>query len=384
MTAIPPETDPNPAADLAVVGAGPAGLMAATVAAEAGARVVVVERSDRVGGLLGLQVQALQGPRSMYRGRNGVELCRHLLETATSAGVLVVRGAAVSTIKTGALGGDRPSFRLFLGPPGGDSELTAEAVILATGSREPRPRFPGADLPGVLLCSEIQEMANLGGRLPGERALVVGSDNAGLLVAADLLAAGAEVLAIVEREPAIVGRRVNIAQLREAGVAILTSTTVLAAEGATRVESATIARLGRDGAAVQGTERSLDVDTICLAEARIPRAQLAAAMGCPTLELAALGGPVPVHDRLSATPVAGVYVCGDGAGVESGAAALETGRLAGLSAAASLGLAHPGADAQARLARRRLAFLRRGGRGRQRREAKRLLAAEARRLARGG
>ncbi len=89
-----------------------------------------------------------------------------------------------------------------------------------------------------------------------------------------------------------------------------------------------------------------------------------------------LGGPVPVHDRRMATPVPGVYVCGDAAGVESGGIALESGRLAGLLAAEELGRPHPRAEAERKLAVGRLAYLRRGRRGLPRRAAKKDLAAE--------
>lgn len=75
-----------------------------------------------------------------------------------------------------------------------------------------------------------------------------------------------------------------------------------------------------------------------------------------------------------ATSVAGLYVCGDGAGVENGAVALETGRLAGLFAAKELGYLHPQARLHERTARGRLGYLRRGQRGLLRRQAKVRLA----------
>jgi sarcosine oxidase subunit alpha len=74
------------------------------------------------------------------------------------------------------------------------------------------------------------------------------------------------------------------------------------------------------------------------------------------------------------TPVPGVYVCGDASGVENGAAALESGRLAGLYASGSLGYSLSDAEKHEKLARARLGYLRRGRRGAMRREAKARLA----------
>ena len=73
-----------------------------------------------------------------------------------------------------------------------------------------------------------------------------------------------------------------------------------------------------------------------------------------------------------------MYVCGDGSGVENGAVSLESGRLAGLAAAGYLGKSHPDAERLTKLAQGRLAYLRRGGRGHARREAKAALALAAR------
>ena len=97
------------------------------------------------------------------------------------------------------------------------------------------------------------------------------------------------------------------------------------------------------------------------------------------LHLPVMGGDTPAHDARLAAPIAGVYVCGDAAGVESGAVSLESGRLAGLAAAAYLGSPHPDSARLTSLARGRLAYLRRGRRGLVRREAKAALARAARR-----
>ena len=367
-------------ADIAVVGAGPAGLMAATIAARAGARVVLLEERSRTGGRLGLQVQPLQGPKSIYGGRDGVEFCRRLAEDAAWAGVQLVRDSRVSELRAAPSG--PPGFRLSFVSTQGDRVLEARTVVLATGSSEPRPLFPGSALPGVMPSRDVQVTANVQGVLPGQHVLVVGSDNSGLLIASNLREPGAHVVAVVDDSPEVLGREVNVAPLRDADVLFLTSSTVVAANGTKVLESATVASVDSSASTIRGTERSFELDTICLAGVRTPESDLAVQVGCPLQASEIMGGPVPVHDQQMGTPVPGLYVCGDVAGVENGAVSLESGRLAGLWAARGLGHVHPRAASQESLARGRLAYLRRGRRGHLRREAKAALVSEYRRVPR--
>ena len=360
--------------DVAVVGGGPAGLVAATVAAQAGASVEVFERDEWAGGRLGIQSQPLQGPSTIFSGVNGFQHCQRLRDAAEGAGARVTLGVEVTTVSPDV------GFRLTMRAKTDDQAvLAASCIVLATGSDEPRPNFPGADLVGVMLAGDAQVALNVRGQKMGGRVVMAGSDNAGLLIAQNLLDAGANVVAVVEESPRIVGRELNAAPLRRAGVEILTSTRVVSASGPLRLERVHVIQAIGHGA---DRRRSLEADALCIAWPRFPRAGLADQAGCPSVSLDILGGPVPVHARNMATPVPGLFVCGDVSGVESGAVAMESGRLAGLGAAAHLGLRHPDGQALARLARGRLGYLRRGHRGELRRAAKRTLHASHRRVMR--
>ena len=334
---------------------------------------MLLEGQSWAGGRLALQTQPLQGLASIYQGRSGVEFCRELIDEATSAGVEIILNSAVTDLR--AASSEPHRFDLTHASNEGKSEsCRARAVVLAVGSREPWMDFPGSTLRGVMLSGDAQEMLNVRGALPGKRVLMVGSDNAGLLIAANLLDAGADVVAVVDESSRIIGREVNAAPLRDAGVEVLTSTKLVAAHGENAVEAVTVD--------VSGAERTFDVDTICLAGPRAPESKLAALAGCSLHDIDIMGGYVPAHNRKMATPVAGLYVCGDAAGVENGAVSLESGRLSGLWAAAELGHTHPQAEAQERLARGRLGYMRRGHRGLMRRKAKASLASEYTRIER--
>lgn len=356
--------------DIAVIGGGPAGLTAATVAAQAGASVVLFERESWPGGRLGLQTQLLQGPRSIYGDINGVDFARSLAEDAAKSGVRIEPNTTVSHIV-------QASSELvveFVGDDDKRAVLRFRRVVLATGSWEPPPDFKGSKLSGVMLSGDAQVMLNVNSMLPGNKILMVGSDNAGLLIAQNLHDAGAEIVAVIDESAKLIGRDVNAAPLRDAGVELLTSTRLVKATGSDKVESATVATIDSSGNVVAGSERSFEVDTICLAEPRSPESGALEGLGTVLADEEDLGGRVPAHSRLMEISVPGIYVCGDASGVENGAAAIETGRLAGLYASKSLDYDHPDAQKYFNLARARLGYVRRGRRGLLKRDAKARLA----------
>ena len=142
--------------EIAIIGAGPAGLCAAVAAAEMGAQVTLIERNSRIGGQLIKQTQAF-------------------------------------------------------------FPLQAQKVIVATGASEKTLAFPNNDLPGVYGAGTVQTLRNVHGVMPGKRVLMVGSGNVGLIVSYQLLQAGVEVTSLIEAAPNIGGYLVHAAKLRRIG-----------------------------------------------------------------------------------------------------------------------------------------------------------------------
>lgn len=347
-----PDTAQNPAAShcgawrgeeweappqVAVVGAGPAGLCAAATAAELGARVAVYDENDRPGGQLFKQIHRFFGSQEHYAGVRGCEIGRQLVERARAAGVQVRLGTTVFGIFDG--------LRLGLYMPGQPVRyVQPERLVLAVGATERGMPFAGWTLPGVMGAGAAQTLMNIHRVLPGRRALMVGSGNVGLIVSYQLLQAGAHVVAVVESAPQVGGYAVHAAKLLRQGVPLLLSHTVVAAHGEEAVRAATVARLGEDGRPVAGTERCLEVDLICLAVGLTPQIELAQMAGCALDWDAARGGHVVRCDENRRTSVPPVYVAGDVSGIEEASTAMEEGTLAGISVAHSLGLV---ADAEA-------------------------------------
>jgi len=359
--------------DVAVIGSGVSGLLAAIEASKAGARVQLIDENARPGGQLFKQIHKFFGSRRHYAGIRGFDIGTRLLEAARDNGVEIMLNSSVFGV-----------FGKEIGIMTGEGHvrwLKAEAIILCCGASEKVILFPGWTLPGVMGAGAAQTLINVHRVLPGTRFLMVGSGNVGLVVAYQLLQAGADVVAIVEALPRVGGWGVHASKLLRCGVPILVSHTIKEALGRGHVEAATITALDTKYRPVPGSERDFEVDVICLAVGLKPNLELPLMAGCETMVLEDLGGRVPVHDANMETTQEGIYVAGDCAGIEEASTAMESGRLAGTAAAEKLGYLSPeeAYDVKEEI-RGVLDALREGPFGVERRRAKQLLTQRARTL----
>lgn len=349
--------------DVAVVGAGSAGLSAAYQAASAGAKVLVLDENRQPGGQLFKQIHKFFGSRAHQAGTRGYIIGRELLERTRQSGAEVWLDSLVYGMQK-----DKTLGVIHEGRP---CTVRAQKVIIAAGAKENYMAFPGSTLPGVMGAGAAQTMANVNRVLPGERVLMVGSGNVGLIVSYQLMQAGAEVAALVEGAPKIGGYGVHAGKIRRAGVPIYTGHTVKRVFGDGKVEGAEIAAVGPGFAPIPGTEKTFAVDTVCLAVGLNPMTELVWMSGCEFCFIPAFGGHVPLHDRNMETTVPGLYVAGDVTGVEEASSAMEEGNLAGVAAAEALGLLST-VEAETKKAEimRRLDTLRSGFFGERRRQSK--------------
>lgn len=348
--------------DIVVAGAGPAGLAAAVEAARRGARVLVIDENSRPGGQLFKQIHKFFGSHEHKAGVRGFAIGEKLLAEAAALGVDVWLDSVVWGLF---------AKKVAVLKDGAQITVPAEKIILATGAAENAAAFPGAALPGVMGAGAIQTMINVHRVLPGRRVVMLGSGNVGLIVAYQLLQAGADVAALVEAMPHIGGYAVHAAKIRRAGVPLHVGTTIVRAFGAGQVEGVVLARLDEAGRPIPGSETTLACDTVGLAVGLTPLTELAWLAGCGFVFSPRLGGHVPLHDDNMESTLSGVYVAGDITGVEEASTAMEEGRLAGIAAAEALGLtdaATAAADKDA--VRRRMDVLRSGPFGLARRTAK--------------
>ncbi len=348
--------------EIAVVGGGPAGLAAAIEARNCGAQVTLIDENRRPGGQLFKQIHKFFGSQEHRAGVRGYTIGEQLLRECQEAKVDVM----LETVVWGIFEGNE----LALAGKNGSSVMKADKIILAAGASENPLAFPGWTLPGVMGAGAVQTMMNVHRVLPGQQALMVGSGNVGLIVAYQLLQAGAKVHAIVEAAPQVGGYFVHAAKLRRSGVPILTSHTVAEASGDEGVEEAVVVSLDDNWQPIEGTEKVFQVDLICIAVGLSPEADLCRMAGCEFEYMRELGGHVPVHNEKMETSIPGLYVAGDVAGIEEASTAMEEGRLAGLAAAEALGyIPEDEFKERACVIRQRLSSLRMGVFGEARRRA---------------
>ncbi|MEW6546061.1 MAG: NAD(P)/FAD-dependent oxidoreductase [Bacillota bacterium] len=318
-----------------VVGAGPAGMSAALAAAEWGARVLLVDLFSEPGGQLVKQTHKFFGSRGQYAGTRGIEIARLLGEKVRShPGIdLLLDTQVLGYYPDGVLTMER-SFN-------GESEYLKarpRRLVVCTGAQERPLAFPGNDLPGVYGAGAVQTLMNVHGVKPGRRAVMVGAGNIGLIISYQLRQAGVEVAAVVEAAPTIGGYAVHASKIRRLGIPILTSHSVKEARGERELEGVTVWRLDERWQGIPGTECDFEADVLCLAVGLSPLTELLWQAGCRMVYVPELGGHVPWRDEHQQTSVPGIFVAGDASGVEEASSAMVSGRIAGLAAAASLGL----------------------------------------------
>lgn len=315
--------------ELVCVGAGPAGLSAAIEAARCGVEVVVFDENERPGGQLFKQIHKFFGSKEHRAQERGFHIGQSLLDEARQLGVEVVLNAVVLGIYENRTMNVMMADRI--------EEVKAERILVATGASENMIPFPGWTLPGVIGAGAAQTMTNLHGVRPGNSILMVGSGNVGVVVSFQMLQAGCQIAAVIDAAPRISGYGVHSAKVARYGVPFFLSHTIKEARGSDRVTGATIVEVDSQWQPVSGTEKTLEVDTICIAVGLNPMTQLLRMAGCRMASFSALGGNVPVHDLDQQTSLSGIYVAGDVSGIEEASTAIIEGRIAGLAAAHSLG-----------------------------------------------
>lgn len=346
---------------IAVVGAGPAGLCAALSASSLGARVVLLDRESRPGGQLIKQTHMFFGSREQYAATRGIDIARILWDRVEATG-------RVEILTDATVLGRYPDGVVTVEQGDRYTKLLPERLIVATGAAEKVLPFPNNDLPGIYGAGAVQTLMNVHGVRPGERVLMVGAGNIGLIVSYQLLQAGVQVVGIIEAGPTIGGYLVHASKVRRAGVPIYTSHTIKEAYGERALAGAVVWQLDEQWQPIAGTERDIPIDVLCVAVGLSPLTELLFQAGCEMRHVAELGGHVPARDDDLQTTVTGIYVAGDCSGIEEASSAMVEGTLAGASAAASLGLGGEAAEEIRARARAELDELRSGPAGRKTRD----------------
>lgn len=319
-------------AELLIIGGGPAGLCAAISAAESGAKVCIVERNKSLGGQLVKQTHMFFGSEKQYASTRGIDITNILLNKLNSFKdnvEILTETSVVGMFEDGVVSVVHKEDNYY--------KIKPKAVIVATGAYEKSLAFPNNDLPGIYGAGAVQTLMNVHGVKPGERVLMVGAGNIGLIVSYQLMQAGVEVVAILDAAQKIGGYLVHASKIRRMGVPILTSHTVKEAVGKNYLEKAIICEIDDKFQPLEGTEKEFDVDVMCISVGLTPLNEMLAMRGCQMKYVPQLSGFVPVRNESYETTVENVFAAGDATGVEEASAAMVEGYLAGICAAAKIG-----------------------------------------------
>jgi thioredoxin reductase len=267
----------EPAVDVAIVGAGPAGLGAALALKRHGVRrVVVVEREAEAGGVPRHCAHSPFGLREFGRVLLGPAYARRLVAAAEAAGVEIRLWTSVVAIE--------PGPRLALTAPEGVATLTARKILLATGAREtPRAaRLVGGDRPiGVITTGTLQQAVHLEGQRPFDRPVILGTELVALSAIITCRQAGIRPVAVVEPAPRPSVPLPLSLFPRLMGLPVHLGTAIAEILGRGRVEAV---RLSGPGNA----SRELGCDGVLFTGRFVPESSLARLAG---LALDPLGGP---------------------------------------------------------------------------------------------
>ncbi|MFA7767519.1 sarcosine oxidase subunit delta family protein [Streptomyces sp. NRRL S-448] len=277
--------------DLLVVGAGPAGLAAASAAAGSGARVILADDQPEPGGSLLGTGQLLDWAGETV-ARLAAELEVRVLRRTTVFGYYDDNHVLAVERRTNHLGGAAPGHvsreRVW--------RIRARRVVLATGAHERSLAFADNDRPGVMLAASARTYAQRYGVLPGRRAVVFTTNDSAYAAALDLAAVGVDIAAVVDTRPEP-GEWARRAQ--DAGIEVLTGHAVVGTEGGTRLTAVTVAPYGE----VAG-RREFAADLLLVSGGWNPVAHLFSQAGGKLRYDEALGSFVPDSCR-QAVEVAG-------------------------------------------------------------------------------
>lgn len=342
--------------ELAIIGAGPAGMAAAEVAIDCGLDVTVVDEQRAPGGQIYRQPPPEFKVSNWLSGRayrKGKALLRRVSENRKAHWLMQ---STVSGIMDSNVAGTGGRFTLLVNGKSGARKLTADAVLIAPGCYDLPVIFPGWNLPGVMATGGIQAFVKSQQFVPGKRFLFVGSHPLQLVVADQVLQAGGEVAGVLFaqsyarvfellKSPVVVLQNLDkfaqmtatLRRLHSAGVPIRFKQTLLQANGEECLRSVSTAPIGPDGIIRRDAATEIECDRLGVCFSFLASSELARQSGADCIWDAARGGWIARYNEWMCSSVPGIYVAGEITGVAGAEVAAAEGNLAGIGVAAALG-----------------------------------------------
>lgn len=292
--------------DVTVIGGGPAGLAAALAADKEGAKVLLIERERKLGGILKQCIHDGFGLMTFGERLSGPEYSERFIDKVLASDIekkLLTFVTKIKKVKDG--------FVIYYVNREGAGHIRTKAIVLATGCRERTAKqvfIHGTRPSGIYTAGTAQYYVNLMGEMPVKRCVILGSGDIGLIMARRLTLEGAEVLGVYEAKPTSSGLTRNIHQcLNDFDIPLHLSHTVTRVFGDDRLTGVEIMKVDENMKPVSGTEERIECDGLILSVGLIPENELAESLDVPIDERT--GGPVCDQEYMS--EVEGIFCAGN-------------------------------------------------------------------------
>lgn len=289
--------------DVVVVGGGPAGMAAAVAAHKNGAKTLIVERDNRLGGILNQCIHSGFGLHYFGQELTGPEYAHSFEIKVEENKIDVMLNSMVMNLS------EDKTLKVL--SPLGYVTVHAGAVVLAMGCRERTAgaiALAGTRPAGVYTAGQAQKICNIEGYLVGKKVVILGSGDIGLIMARRMTLEGAEVKLVIELMPFSSGLKRNIVQcLDDFNIPILYSHTITRLEGKPRLTGLFYAPVGADRRPVMSEEKYIECDSLLLSVGLIPENDLLDGMN---VEMSRITSGAVV-DEYRMTSLGGVFSCGN-------------------------------------------------------------------------
>lgn len=293
--------------DVVVIGGGAAGLAGASKAVELGLDTLIIENSERLGGIPYQCTHPGFGNFYLNENLTGSEFSEYLIGQVLDKKINHLTTAHVTGIR---LVSDM-NKEIKLVTPEGIMYISAKTILYTTGARERHVHetgIKGDRVAGIYTAGETQTLMDIYGILPGKKVVIVGSGDIGLIMARRFALEGACVVGVIEMLSYPGGLPRNVVQcLHDFDIPLYTNRVVTEIQGKKRVEKVVTTEVDKDFNIVKNSEKVFECDTVALATGLIPYTKILDDMGVEIDPLTK--GPV-VNDYLE-TSIPGVFAAGN-------------------------------------------------------------------------
>ena len=296
----------NRACDVVVVGGGAAGMAASLAVLEQGYSSAIVEREERLGGILLQCIHNGFGLTEFNEELTGPEYAESFFTSVLKSDIQVYVDTTVTAIERSREGLEV----FFVNSRDGIIRMSCRAVVLAMGCRERNRgnlRIPGTRPAGVYTAGLAQRLINMEGYIPGKDAVIIGSGDIGLIMARRMVWSGCRVHGVVEILPYPSGLTRNIVQcLKDFDIPLYLRHIISRIHGKHRVEGVDVTPLV-NGIPDEENTFFIPCDTLLLSAGLIPENELSKEAG--VVINPQTGGPLV--DSTMMTSVEGLFAAGN-------------------------------------------------------------------------